>query len=368
MPHMLTYKGNKVVTLSEKSKRLLKQAGESSVWGSENVNMQVIPFSSPTLNSLNGIGGVPRGRVILIAGEPSAGKTLISLDLVKNVEDAGGSALYIDAEFAYTPAWGVGLGIKSPPNEWVVRENNAVKIWEMLIGKPETWTTKTGAKSKDGVYGILYDDVWIKEDNLQLVIIDSLDSLVSPVQEGSCIGKQNMAPTPRFLSAELPRLVEIAARSNVTIVFILQVRTDLGAYGNPKSVSGGKAIRHAASVFYNVVRKGGDENPPIKDDSGKIIGHTVGCRIDKNKVGPPAASGTFEIKYTEGICNQGKEFVVLGIENGLIERPSSKKYIYKSDNKELEVVGKAAFIKAVSDDSEIIDDIKIQLIEKGIKI
>jgi len=353
-----------MVNLSNKTKRLLKAAGEGAVWGTEATNLDVIPFSSPTLNSLNGVGGVPRGRVILIAGQPSAGKTLISLDLVKNVEAAGGSSLYIDAEFAYTPAWGESLGIKADPSEWVVRENNAAKIWQLLIGRPETY-----GKAQE-VRGILGDKEWLEDDKLQLIIIDSLDSLISPVQEGSEIGKQNMAPTPRFLSAELPRLVEAAARANVAIVFILQVRTDLGMmYGNPETVSGGKAIRHYSSVFYNVCRKMGKDYPPIVNEHDVKIGHTVACKIDKNKVGPPNMSGNFDIKYTSGICNQDKELVTLAIANDLIERPTSQKWLYKAasgDN--LEIVGRDNFMTKVLESPEIIAEMKEQLIAKGVMV
>jgi recombination protein RecA len=233
-----------------------------------------------------------------------------------------------------------------------------------LIGRPETY-----GKAKEDK-GILNDPDWIDEYGLQLVIIDSVDSMVPPAQENAEIGKQNIALTARFLSAELPRLVEAAARSNVTIVFILQVRMDVGAmFGNPESTSGGKALKHAASVFYNFARLTGSKHPVIKDENDVLLGHTVRCRVDKNKVGPPYKSGDFMIRYTQGMCNQEEELVAMGIENGIVQQPTSKKYLLNRVSGEpVEVVGKDAFIERVSSDPELVEEIRNQLVESGVRI
>lgn len=349
--------------ISERAKRLMKDVGEAAVWGQEANNIEVIPFSSPVLNYVSGCGGAPRGRVILLAGMPSAGKTMISLDLVKQVEKNGGSFLYFDAEFAYTPAWGQQLGIERDPSEWVIRENGIKPIFEMLIGRPETY-----GKAKEE-RGILYDETWIKDDKLQLVIIDSLDSCITPMQEASELGKQNMAPMPRFLSAELPRLVRAAADSNVTIVFILQVRTNIGVmYGNPETVSGGKALKHYASIFYHLAPRTGQNNPPILDEAENEIGHTVACRIDKNKVGPPHKSGDFQIMYDRGIVNQHIELIDLGIAEGVIQRPNNTSYIFKHDDFSLDARGRDNFVNLVKDNEEAIQMIRNALLAKGVKI
>ena len=337
--------------ISAKQKLLLKSVGESSVWGATSGG-QYISFASPSLNSSSGLGGVPRGKVTLLGGHPSAGKTMCSLDLIKSVEASGGSFLYFDSEYAYEEQWGINQGIKAPADEWVVRDNSLKSIWETLIGRPETW-----GKAKEDT-GILGSKEWIEDENLQLVVLDSLDSMVPPAQEGVEIGKQSMALKARFLSAELPRLVEVAAKSNVAIVLVLQVRTNIGVmWGDPETVSGGKALMHAASLFYNFKRV----NKTEVMEGDNIVGHVVKFRVDKNKVGAPYKKGEFTIKYNEGICDTDKELVKLAIDNDIFTRVNNQVWEFNFGDEPIRVRGEDNFIDTVMGNEAAVASLKEQL-------
>jgi len=344
--------------ISLKQKLLLKSVGDASVWGATSSG-QSIPFSSPRLNAASGIGGVPRGKITLLGGHPSAGKTMCSLDLIKSVEKAGGSALYFDCEYAFEEQWGRNQGIVSPAAEWVVRDNNMKSVWETLIGRPETW-----GKAKED-RGVLASEEWVKEQNLQLIVIDSVDSMVPPAQEGVEIGKQSMALKARFLSAEIPRLVEVAAKSNVAIVLVLQIRTNIGLmWGDPETVSGGKAMMHAASLFYNFKKI----NKTQIEEGEDIIGHDVRFRVDKNKVGAPYKKGEFTIKYNKGICNTDKELVQLAIDNKIFTRVNNQTWEFVLGDETINIRGVDNFIATVMGNPEAVESIKTQLITKGVRI
>src|SRR5690242_20018606 len=58
-----------------------------------------------------GTGGFIKGRVIEIFGPESAGKTTIALNEIGEVQKAGGTVAFVDAEHALDPTWANKLGV-----------------------------------------------------------------------------------------------------------------------------------------------------------------------------------------------------------------------------------------------------------------
>ena len=56
-------------------------------------------------------GGYPKGRIIEIYGPESSGKTTLTLHAIAEVQKAGGTAAFIDAEHALDPAYARKLGV-----------------------------------------------------------------------------------------------------------------------------------------------------------------------------------------------------------------------------------------------------------------
>ena len=87
------------------------------------VEIESIPTGSLGLDIALGIGGLPRGRVVEIYGPESSGKTTLCLQVVAQVQKAGGTAAYIDAENALDPVYAGKLG---------------VDVANLLISQPDT--------------------------------------------------------------------------------------------------------------------------------------------------------------------------------------------------------------------------------------
>src|SRR3977135_370452 len=81
-----------------------KQFGKGSIMKlGEDAVIQDIPTISTGSLGLDlalGIGGLPRGRVVEIYGPESSGKTTLTLQVIAEVQKAGGTAAFIDAENA----------------------------------------------------------------------------------------------------------------------------------------------------------------------------------------------------------------------------------------------------------------------------
>src|SRR5687768_7245554 len=81
-----------------------KQFGEGSLMylgdGVANEDIDVVPTGSLGLDVALGVGGLPRGRMVEIFGPEASGKTTLTLQVIAEVQKAGGTAAFIDAEHA----------------------------------------------------------------------------------------------------------------------------------------------------------------------------------------------------------------------------------------------------------------------------
>jgi recombination protein RecA len=310
-------------------RNLRKNFGNDAVFSGStvlSVSADPIPTSSYALDSAIGIGGIPRGRITQFGGATRSGKTFMSLQCVKEWQkmDPKNFAVWFDAEYSFEPSWATKLGIDMDRLD-VVRENDGAKIFNGLCGIP---APKTG-KIVGGVLNELIE-AHGKDSGLGLIVLDSIASLVPPVEANYDLAHQNMAALARFLPQALRRICPLLERGNIAMIFINQIRVDPGVqYGNPESSPGGNGLKHAEHLMVNF-NKSNAGDKKIENKNGDPIGHTIMARIDKNRVGLPGRKLDIRIKYLEGVIDHNIEMLALGIGYGLIARPNNRTYIYKT--------------------------------------
>ena len=74
-------------------------------------DIESIPTGSVGLDTVLGVGGYPRGRVVEIYGPESSGKTTLTIHAIAEVQKQGGIAAFIDAEHAFDAAYASSLGV-----------------------------------------------------------------------------------------------------------------------------------------------------------------------------------------------------------------------------------------------------------------
>jgi len=101
--------------LEQALKQIERQFGKGSIMklGEQaNVKISTVSSGSLALDIALGVGGYPRGRIIEIYGPESSGKTTVALHAIAEVQAAGGTAAFIDAEHALDPQYAKKLGGK----------------------------------------------------------------------------------------------------------------------------------------------------------------------------------------------------------------------------------------------------------------
>jgi recombination protein RecA len=259
------------------------------------VDVDAIPTGSLSLDLALGVGGVPRGRIIEIFGPESSGKTTLSLHIIAEAQKKGGLCAFVDAEHAMDPEYSKKIG---------------VKIGDLLISQPDN-----GEQALDIVEGL------VRSGSLDVIVIDSVAALTPRAEIEGDMGQQHMGLQARLMSHALRKLTAIVAHSKTVVIFINQIRMQIGVmFGNPETTPGGKALKFYASVRMDIRRiaqiKKGEE----------IIGSRTRVKIVKNKVAAPFRTAEFDIMYNEGISWAG-DILGLGEKHGIVTK-SGASYSY----------------------------------------
>jgi len=282
---------SKEESLREIVEEIKEKYGEGSIMKlneARRVDIDAIPTGSFSLDLALGIGGVPRGRVIEIFGPESSGKTSLALHIVAEAQKKGGLCAFVDAEHALDPEYAKKIG---------------VKINDLLISQPDT-----GEQALDIVESL------IRSGSIDVVVVDSVAALTPRSEIEGEMGAHHIGLQARLMSHALRKLSAIVAKTKTVLIFINQIRMQIGImFGNPETTPGGKALKFYSSVRIDLRRlaqiKKGEE----------IIGNRVKAKVVKNKVAPPFRQAEFDIIYNQGISREG-DMLNLGLKYELVKK------------------------------------------------
>ncbi|MFZ2072072.1 MAG: recombinase RecA [Minisyncoccia bacterium] len=291
--------------LEDTLKAIQTKFGEGSIMkmgDTPKVNINAIPTGSLGLDMALGVGGIPRGRIIEIFGPESSGKTTLASHIVAEAQKLGGICAYIDAEHAMDPEYTKKLG---------------VKINDLLISQPDT-----GEQALEIVESL------VRSGKIDVIVVDSVAALTPKDEIEGDMGAYHVGKQARLMSQALRKLTAIVARSKTVVIFINQIRMQIGVmFGNPETTPGGKALKFYTSVRLDIrkiaqIKKGED-----------VVGSRTRVKIVKNKVAAPFKQTEFDIIYNEGISKEG-EIIALGEKFKILEKSgNSYSYIPNGDHK-----------------------------------
>jgi len=235
-----------------------------------------------------GIGELPRGRICEIYGPESSGKTTVALHLAAEVQKAGGTVVFIDAEHALDLNYAKKLGVDTS---------------NLLVSQPDC-----------GEQALEICEALITSGSVNFVIIDSVAALTPRAEIDGEMQDQQPGLQARLMSKAMRKLTALTHRANCSILFINQIRMKIGVmFGSPETTAGGNALKFYSSVRMDIRRIGA-----IKDNSD-VTGNRTRVKVVKNKVASPFREAEFDIIFNEGISQNG-ELIDIGVDKGIVDK------------------------------------------------
>ena len=187
------------------------------------VEIEFVSTGSLGLDMALGIGGLPKGRIVEIYGPESSGKTTLALHVVAEVQKAGGTAAFVDAEHALDPSYAHKLG---------------VNLDDLLVSQPDT-----------GEQALEITDTLVRSGAVDIIVIDSVAALTPRAEIEGEMGDSLPGLQARLMSQALRKLTASISKTKTLVIFINQIRMKIGVmYGSPETTTGGNALKFYASV------------------------------------------------------------------------------------------------------------------------
>jgi len=279
-------------------KELTKQFGENSFYiGKKKIPQVPLICSSGSLalDEALGIGGWPAGRIIEIGGQESSGKSTLTLINIAECQRKGMLCAYIDAEQSFDSAWADKMG---------------VDVENLLITQPdycEEAFNQLRVILDSGVMG--------------LIVVDSTNSMIPKRLFEGDVGDAGMGLAARIFSQELPIIRTKCTNTGTTVIFLSQVRSKIGGYGNPDVVGVGNAMK-----FYSSIRIKTSKAELEKSDEEGQENVDVNMVIFKNKIAVPFKKASFTLntgKNDEYGIDTTKELIEYSIKYEFIKKAGS---------------------------------------------
>lgn len=267
-----------------------KQFGAGAIMrmdDSKRIHVETVSSGALSLDMALG-GGIPRGRIVEIYGPESSGKTTLTLHAIAEIQKAGGTAAFVDAEHALDPEYAAKIGVKIP---------------ELLISQPDT-----------GEQALEIVETLVRSNACDIVVVDSVAALTPRAEIEGDMGDSHMGLQARLMSQALRKLAGTVNKTKCTVIFINQLRMKIGVmFGNPETTSGGNALKYYASVRLDIRRIG-------KITSGEEqVGNRTRVKVVKNKIAAPFKQAEFDIMFNEGISRTG-DVLDLAVEKDIVKK------------------------------------------------
>lgn len=300
-------------------------------------------------------GGIPFGRISLLHGSEHSGKTLIGIVMAKSIRNyckhclellskckcektEPCEVLYIDVEYKLDKIWASALGLL-PEEYYLARPEYAEQVIDIV--------TET-----------------LQEDGFNLVILDSIASLIPAVEMEKSAEDATMGVVARLMNRGLREWTRLMRdNTNKHLLLINQNREKIGVvFGDNTALPGGKG-----QLFHCALRIA-TKSPHIKSEGGYTGSVELGGKIHKNGTFIPKLEFNYEVglrdtnRLNYGEIDNYQQLLNYGKMFGIIKKDKG----WKIEGTEIEGLQKQEeLLQVLKENTELQDKVWQMLLEKG---
>ena len=243
-------------------------------------------------------GGIPIGKVSMIAAPSSLGKSFVGAKVAKNAQKKDLEVIIIDTEFAYDPQFASNVGI-DPERLLVIQDNQIESVQQTIMQAMEELTKE-------------------ERKNI-LLIIDSWGGLVTSKAYNDAVDGKDV--TDMTKAKKMNSLGRLLTGLGITVFVINQTYETMDQY-NPLAIGGGKGIYFAcSSIVMGTSKAKHKEKSTDTDPSGAIIS----AKTQKGRFAKENSKLKYLISYDGGI-NPFYGILDDAMEGGYVDKPSNGYY------------------------------------------
>lgn len=235
----------------------------------------VIPTGIDVLdNYVIGVGGLPCGRMVEIYSQEGVGKTSLALGIMAAAQRNNSLVFLAETECALEASRPATFGV-----DWD----------QVALLEPGHW-----GEVMDVAEAAL---MAMPKKETGLFVLDSVAATLSREEaEEGLTGKEGFDKRPKAIGAFVRRLSPLLAEKQVAVLFINQVRDNVGVmYGADLKTPGGHAIK-----FHSSMRLHMRNGKAIKGVGGVHLGKFVSIIAEKNKFRPPWRKAKLKLDFEKG--------------------------------------------------------------------
>lgn len=261
-------------------------------------------------------GGIARGRITLIHGDPSAGKSAMVLQSIGQWQKEGKICAFIDVEGTFDAQWAESLGV----------DTSQLMVFQ---------TSKSSGKVEKEIVPLI-------KANVDVLVIDTISDIAPEAfvnDEGVLKDQDDRKQIGAHAKAITALIHGIHYYNDSTAVILISQDTTKFSNTHVQFVPhGGKKTLFNSSQIIRLQSPSGDQNfidgivmvngNPVK----KVVGRKVTYTVLKNKLGPPKGSGEWHF-YFEGDMvgvDKAQELLSLALDSGAVKKAGAW-FFYKDE-------------------------------------
>jgi len=264
----------------------------------------VLPTGIDSLDVAIGCGGWPEGRISFLAGPESTGKTNVALLAVKQAQQLGGAALFLDFESKLEGGWAEHIG---------------VKVDDVFLEYPDS------IESGLATVCDFAEQLRGHDANVPAVVVwDSLHSAEAAKTVKGELTAGNYGNEAQAYGRGFRRVARIIREKKVVFLAISQIRMSIDGMGNTKEkVGAGRPTLHAAALIVGMKTK------EIKPSGDRVPYFEVTANMrppkGKNQIATGHPECTWAFIPGEGI-HEGHALLQAALMTGLATGPNGSTY------------------------------------------